>query len=269
MSDSKTSRKASILDMLTSVPSDSPSAEAVWRQALLLRELAKDDRTASRERRAEAVAARSQAESDAITATRQVCAELQAQARLKLQQAEDALAHAERVKAESDSKAQRMVDESKARLEQAQVVKREADAYSEEIRAGAKAAADALLAQARAGSQEIVNRMRHETAEEIRRVLADVEVARSAAEDELETQRILSDTARIRAFSKKIVPGSDDESDTGTDDGEKIVPFSESDDAQSEPETKTSRPVARKQRKPYWGHPADKAQKRRKIRRVA
>jgi hypothetical protein len=262
MPENKASRKASILDMLTSFPSDSPSTESVWRQALLLRELAKDDRTASKERRAEAIAARAQAEQDAITATRQMCAELQAQARLKLQQSEDALAHAQRVKSESESKALRLTEDAQSKLEHAEAVKREADSYAEEIRGSTRAAADALLAQARAGSQEIANRMRQETAEEIRRVLADIEVARSAASDELETQRILSDTARIRAFSRKV-SGEASSDDT---DPENIVAF----DAADEASAPVSKPAgAASKRDPRWGHPTAKVQRRRKIRRVA
>nr|MBC8453354.1 hypothetical protein [Chloroflexota bacterium] len=51
------------------------------------------------------------------------------------------------------------------------------------------------------GAEELANRMRSESAEDIRKILTDIEVARASAEDELETQRLLTDTARIRAFS--------------------------------------------------------------------
>jgi histone H1/5 len=43
--------------------------------------------------------------------------------------------------------------------------------------------------------------MRRETAEDIRKMLTEIEMARASAEDELETQRILTETARVRAFS--------------------------------------------------------------------
>ena len=76
--------KASILNEFTPFPSDNASAEAAWRQALLLRELSRDERVVARKRRSEAEAARAQAEHEAITATKQLCSELQAQARMKL-----------------------------------------------------------------------------------------------------------------------------------------------------------------------------------------
>ena len=82
------SKKSSLLSSLNSLPTDNASAEAAWRQALLLRELSRDDRVTASKRRAEAEAAKEYAENEAITATKQLCAELQSQARMKLQEAE-------------------------------------------------------------------------------------------------------------------------------------------------------------------------------------
>ena len=56
------------------------------------------------------------------------------------------------------------------------------------------------MTQARAGADKMASRTRIETAEDIRKFLTDVEVARASAEDELENQR-LTETARVRAFS--------------------------------------------------------------------
>ena len=92
------SKKSSLLASLSSLPTDNASAEAAWRQTLLLRELSRDERVVARKRRAEAEAAKEYAEYEAITATKQLCSELQAQTRMKLQEAEDTLADARRVK---------------------------------------------------------------------------------------------------------------------------------------------------------------------------
>ena len=97
------SKKDSLLASLSSLPTDNASAEAAWRQALLLRELSRDERVTARKRRAEAEAAKEYAENEAITATKQMCSELQAQARMKLQEAEDTLGDAERVKGNADA----------------------------------------------------------------------------------------------------------------------------------------------------------------------
>jgi len=168
---------------------------------LLLRELSRDERVTARKRRAEAEAAKEYAENEAITATKQLCSELQSQARMKLQEAEDTLVEAERVKSNSDSYAARVQVNIDTEHTNATKIREDAEVYSEEIQNSARAAAEALMTQTRAGADEMASRMRRETSEDIRKILTDVEVARASAEDELETQRILTETARVRAFS--------------------------------------------------------------------
>ena len=188
------SKKSSLLASLSSLPTDNASAEAAWRQALLLRELSRDERVTARKRRAEAEAAKEYAENEAITATKQLCSELQAQARMKLQEAE-------RVKGNADAYAARVQVNIDTEHANASKIRDDAEVYSEEIQNGARAATEALMTQTRAGADEMASRMRRETSEGIRKILTDVEVARASAEDELETQRILTETARVRAFS--------------------------------------------------------------------
>lgn len=195
------SKKDSLLASLSSLPTDNASAEAAWRQALLLRELSRDERVTARKRRAEAEAAKEYAENEAITATKQLCAELQAQARMKLQEAEDTLTEAERVKSNADSYAARVQVNIDTELANAVKIREDAETHAEEIQNNARVAAEALMTQTRAGADEMASRMRRETSEDIRKILTDVEVARASAEDELETQRILTETARVRAFS--------------------------------------------------------------------
>jgi hypothetical protein len=61
-----------------------------------------------------------------------------------------------------------------------------------------------LIDQTRSGVEELAIRMRTDSAEDIRKIIADIEVARASAEDELEAQRSLTETARIRAFSSSL-----------------------------------------------------------------
>ena len=195
------SKKGSLLSSLSSLPTDNASAEAAWRQALLLRELSRDERVTARKRRAEAEAAKEYAENEAITATKQLCSELQAQARMKLQEAEDTLGEAERVKGNADAYVARVQVNIDTELANAAKIREDAEVYGEEVQNSARTAAEALMTQTRAGGDEMASRMRRETSEDIRKILTDVEVARASAEDELETQRILTETARVRAFS--------------------------------------------------------------------
>ena len=195
------SNKSSLLASLSSLPTDNASAEAAWRQALLLRELSRDERVTARKRRAEAEAAKEFAENEAITATKQLCSELQAQSRMKFQEAEDTLTEAQRVKSNADSYAERVHANIDTEHANAKKIREDAEVYSEEVQGSARVAAEALMTQTRAGADEMASRMRLSTAEDIRKILTDVEVARASAEDELETQRILTETARVRAFS--------------------------------------------------------------------
>ena len=55
--------------------------------------------------------------------------------------------------------------------------------------------------QTRSGAEELASRMRTDTAEDIRKILGEIEMARAAAEDELEAQRLLTETARVRSFT--------------------------------------------------------------------
>ena len=195
------SKKSSLLASLSSLPTDNASAEAAWRQALLLRELSRDERVIARKRRTEAEAAKEHAENEAITATKQLCADLQTQSRTKLQEAEDTLAEAGQVKSSADAYKVRVQADIDSDADAARKIREDAEAYSEEVQGSARVAAEALMTQTRAGAEEMASRMRLETAEDIRKILTDVEMARAAAEDELETQRILTETARVRAFS--------------------------------------------------------------------
>ncbi len=195
------SKKGSLLASLSSLPTDNASAEAAWRQALLLRELSRDERVTARKRRAEAEAAKEYAENEAITSTKQMCSELQTQAHMKLQEAEDTLGEADRVKSNAEAYQARVQVNIDTELANSVKIREDAETYSEEIQNNARAAADALMTQTRASADEMASRMRRETSEDIRKILTDVEVARASAEDELETQRILTETARVRAFS--------------------------------------------------------------------
>ncbi len=120
---------------------------------LLLRELSRDERVVARMRRSEAEAARAQVEHEAITATKQLCSELQSHARMKLQQAEDKLAETQRVKADVQARSSRMLDQAQTELSKSQVAREESERYAEEVQANARAAADALMAQTRSGAE--------------------------------------------------------------------------------------------------------------------
>jgi hypothetical protein len=138
----KRSRTSSTISNLNLPTSDNPSVEAAWRDALAFRELGTNQSAASLKRLAQAHATRDQAEFEAITATKDYCANARSEADVRILKAESTLTKAEKIRADALEWAGAMEEEIQFRL--------------------------------------------------------------SDAEDELETQRLLTETARIRAFSSSL-----------------------------------------------------------------
>jgi hypothetical protein len=197
----KRSRTSSSLSGSNSFPTHNSSVDSAWREALAFRDLGSETRVASKKRLAQTQVVRAQAESEAITATKNFCADARAEADLNLMQAGLAMAEAERTRADAKKWVASMEEEIQFRLDDAAQKRSGARVYASKIEDAARGAADALMNQTRAGAEELANRMRSESAEDIRKILADIEMARASAEDELETQRLLTETARVRAFS--------------------------------------------------------------------
>ena len=184
------------------------SVEAVWRQALLLKEILRDEKTVSHKRRNEAEEARRAAERDAIAATEAACQQMRADAEEQLRGAREALDEANEVRAEAQSDAERMGQDAAAELYVAKKVRADADEYAVRVEANARQKTEAMLAEARKSAEQIRDDMRRETADDIRKLLDDIDAVRAAANEELETQRILTEAARIRALSPGLAISS-------------------------------------------------------------
>lgn len=161
-------------------------ADDVWKQASMLREVLRDEETRTQRRRSEAEAARRAAEEQVLEATRQVCEQIRSRAQQELQAAEEIRAEAERALAAARAQAQQMTSEANAKLRRAQ------EAHEQ---------VESAIIEAQREANDIRDRMRRQASEEIREMLADIEALRTAAQQELETQRIITETARIRAVS--------------------------------------------------------------------
>ena len=211
---------------------DKQSIQSLWREAMVLRELARDGITESRERRAQAEAARKAAEQEALKATEEFCQGLRAQAEADLEKASNTLADTDRLKKEfeadlqdrrrqAEADIQSRQDKVDAELARAAITRKEANEYelarrkeadtivAEALNLAARNAdeardhAQSIIAAAQADADDIRNEMRAQTADEIRSLVADVEAAQSAVLEELETQRILTEAARIKATSRR------------------------------------------------------------------
>ena len=208
------------------------SVEAVWRQALLLKEILRDEKTEAHKRRNEAEEARRSAERDAIGATEAVCQKMRAEAEDELGSARDALEEAEKVRDESLSDAERVRQDAASELFVAKKVRTEAEEYSTRLEASARQKAEATLADSRRNAEKI--------RDEIRELMEDIDAVRAATSEELETQRILTEAARIRALSPGLALGMADEG--AAEDREAIAQVSDQADA-GEPDASVVPPV--------------------------
>ena len=168
----KRSPKSSPKSELSSFFSDNASAEIAWRDALAVHEFGKDERSKSRKRLAQAQAARSRAENEAITATKDYCDKIRAQADEKLVEADRALAKAQRIKADAAATVASSEEEIQFRLDDASRKRSTARSFAEKIESSARKAADALMNQTRQGAEELASRMRHDATEDIRKILS-------------------------------------------------------------------------------------------------
>ena len=180
------------LDLLRSLPIDDSAdpVDALWRQLTVYKALAENDMSEARGRRAQAESARERAEEDSIDATRRLCERMK-------HDAEEALAQAQSLGTE----AAKIMQEAESERSRARDATREAQVSSGKIVAEAQQRAQEVLAQARARAQQDNTDLRRQALAEIRSIMTRVEALRAATEEELETQRIFSNTARIKASS--------------------------------------------------------------------
>ena len=197
----KRSRTSSSIPSSKLVTTGDSVVDSAWREALAIRDLGASTRGKSQKQLAQAQAVKTQAEAEAITANKNYCVDARAEADDNLQRAELTLSKAERIRADAQEWVAPMEVEIQFRLDDASRKRTSARTYAEQLEATARSASDSLMNQTRSGAEELASRMRTDTAEDIRKILGEIEMARAAAEDELEAQRLLTETARVRSFT--------------------------------------------------------------------
>jgi len=141
-----------------------------------------------------------------LDATKDVCKEI-------ITDGKRALNRAKTMEAEAHNKH----SDSQAELEQARTIRAEAEGYRDKIIAEADQEARDFLNQAMSVTEKECLELREQATQEAKRILGQVEIMRAAVQEELETQKIYSDAARIKASSHELLSKlremtSDDES---------------------------------------------------------
>ena len=129
-----------------------------------------------------------------LEATKEVCEEIIAEG----QRARDRARQLE-------SQAVQKYKESQGELEQAQALRVESEGYREKIMAEVEREANEALNRARATAEQECLKLKDSACLEARRMMDQAEVMRAAAEEELETQRIYTEAARLKAESQEVL----------------------------------------------------------------
>lgn len=178
------------------------TVDELWRQIMVYKTFADADLSEAKMRRAQAEAARDKAEQETAATTRRLYEGLKSEAGSKLAEA-DAL----------KSEAQLALEGAQLESRRARKVVAEAEAERDRILAEAKQKGSEILEQARETAQRETTELRQQALREIKEILGRVEGLRAAADEELETQRILTDITKLKSNSAALMlepnPASD------------------------------------------------------------
>ena len=194
------------LELLRSYPMDDSveqeKVDAVWRQLMVYKSFSEGDLSDAKSRRAQAEAAREQAQMEAIRTTQLLCAKMKSESAMELQEARKFKAEAESYKEEAHAE----FSKAKGFLEQS---KKEVRDHIDEAQRKGQEISD--------GANEIAQRetteLRRDALKEIKAVLSRVETMKSTADEELETQRVLTNISKIKATSRWLLDSPAESSD--------------------------------------------------------
>ncbi|MCI0438299.1 MAG: hypothetical protein L0177_04115 [Chloroflexi bacterium] len=185
------------LEALRSLPLDDSSEEkvdALWRQLLVYKSFADTDLSEAKARRAQAEAAREQAQMEAIRATQLQCARMRTEAEAALRDANSIRAEAAKLRSQME-----------AELEKARQKKSQADEEYAQMMSDAEKKAQEVVDGALEKARQETTDLRRHALQEIKTVLNRVEGMRSAVTEELETQRILTNISKIKANARWLM----------------------------------------------------------------
>ena len=129
---------------------------------------------------------------EALEATQQLCENLLAKAEVQLEMTRQKQADAELV-----------LREVQLKVEAAERLQTEAQSSRDELIADAQRRAQEIIDEARHAAQAEANKLQNEAGAVAQQMLAEIEALKGALEDEVEAQRIYTDTVRLKVFSEQ------------------------------------------------------------------
>ena len=178
--------------------------ESLWRQALSNKSSSRAELAAAKATRAKAEMEKQRIAAETLEVTRTTCHEI-------IKQAESQLVSAR----QADKDAQTKYNESEEEMTRAETIRAEAESYRETLRTEADAYRDKVLAEAQQETQRVLDEARATTLQEcseikrhvtyeVQCILAEVEAIRTAAQEELEAQKIYTETAILQSYARDI-----------------------------------------------------------------
>lgn len=177
----------------------------------------------ARASRTQAEVARQQIANEILEATKSVCQKLIADGEETLERAK----HMESEASQNHVKAQQELEQSQAtrsaaeayaeklrseaqqqsqtKLTEAQKIREEADSYRDRVVAEATQQGQEILQKARAAALQEAEDLKQEATLESQRILADAELIKAAAREEMEAQKIYAEAARLEAESREVL----------------------------------------------------------------
>ncbi len=188
------------LEQFLSFPLDESleeKVESLWREHMGRGSHMDADLSEAKARRAQAEATREQAELEAVRTTQALCDRMRAKAEQELKDATGLRAEAQNAHrgAEADLKA-------------ATETKEQAEREREHIISDAEKRAQDLIEQARTDAQQETTELRRQAFKEIKTILTRVETMHAAVSEELETQRILTNVAKLKTSPRRMLAES-------------------------------------------------------------
>ena len=223
------------LEIVGSLPIDDSTeqeVESLWRQLMVYKSFSGSELAEAKAKRVVAQATRQQAEIDAVRSTKDVTDSMRHKAEEQLTESNDLKEQAARDRGQAEAELSRSVEsreraeaQAKSAVEEAEarasVILTEAGKQAEAQLSEAETRGQTIVAQAEANGRQVVDAARakahQETTElkrqalqEIRSVMTHIQEMSAAASEELETQRILTNIAQIRASTKRVLEEATD-----------------------------------------------------------
>ena len=169
-------------------PIESLPSEFCWEQMVAYSSAVEHQLATATASRSQAEAERQHIAKEILSATKEACREILANAKQAL----------ERIKAQSDE-AEQQQQEAKLQLEEATSLRAEADSYKKVVLTRADKQAEELLERAKVDAAAASTKLKQQVDFEAQRMLAQAEAMRAAAAEELAAQKIYTEAAMLKA----------------------------------------------------------------------